>query len=485
MTISFQTVFLAFYIAEWVLRVVMVFIVPRNRQPASSSAWLMLIMLQPTIGTILFAIFSSPKLPKARRSKQLAVDALTASELEKLSKTHDGLFQLPEDIAHAEVAKLAETLGGLPSMAGNTAKVYTDYDEAIRAQIRAIDNAKEYIHIEYFIMALDQTTQPFFDAMERAVARGIKVRVLFDAVVSRPYPKFKKMKQHLSAIGVDWYPMLPLNLLPGPNFTRPDLRNHRKLVVIDGKIGFSGSQNLIQRNYHRRDELVYEEIVIELKGPVVWQLNNVFRADWYAESDDPLKDLVEDNDMPKADGTAIVQVLPSGPSHEHDNNLKLYTSVIHAAKEEVFIVVPYFVPDESLMTAITAAAQRGVKVTMINSEIIDKILVGHAQRSFYDELLNVGVKIYLYNKPVFLHNKHVRIDSETVIIGSSNLDIRSFDLDLEINVILYDKKTVTQIKDVEQRYIKKSKKVDMRSWSERPLRSKMLDQLSRLTAALQ
>jgi cardiolipin synthase len=370
-------------------------------------------------------------------------------------------------------------------MAGNSPKIYTDYDEAINTQIRAIDSAKDYIHVEYFIIALDTTTQPFFDAMERAVKRGVKVRVLFDGVVSRPYPKFKKMKQHLDMIGVEWYQMLPLNLLPGPNFTRPDLRNHRKLVVIDGKIGFSGSQNLIQRNYHRRDELVYEEIVIELTGPVVWQLNNVFRADWYAESGDLLKDLVEDNDMPKAEGEAIVQVLPSGPSHEHDNNLKLYTSVIHAAKAEVFIVVPYFVPDESLMTAITAAAQRGVKVTMINSEIIDKILVGHAQRSFYDELLAVGVRIYLYNKPVFLHNKHVRIDNSVVIVGSSNLDIRSFELNLEVNVVLYDKKAVAHIKDVEQKYIKKSKKVDKRSWSERPLGSKLLDRLSRLTAALQ
>lgn len=196
-------------------------------------------------------------------------------------------------------------------------------------------------------------------------------------------------------------------------------------------------------------------------------------------------ELVEDEDLPKSAGSSIMQVLPSGPSHTHANNLMLYTSLFHAAKNRISIVVPYFVPDESVMSAIKAAAQRGVRVTIINSEIIDKILVGHAQRSYYDELLDAGVKIYLYKKPIFLHNKQVLIDNDIAVTGSSNLDIRSFELDLELTVIIYDKKIVKQLEIIEAVYTKKSQHITKKIWSKRTLRLRLLDRLTRLTAALQ
>lgn len=474
-----------FFIFEWLLRLIMLFIVPHRRKPSSANAWLLLIMILPTIGTIVFYMFGNPKLPKTRRAQRRKVDILTNKELDTLKKSHKQLFSNLDNKDHKTLARLATVLGGMPPMTGNSVQLISVYEDTFKELVKEINVAKQYIHIEFFIATLDYSTNPVFEALESAIKRGVKVRFLYDRVVSRHYKGHKQMRKRLSAIGVEFKEMLPLKLIPGKNFTRPDLRNHRKIVVIDGTVAFSGSQNLIDKSYHRRDDLHYEEVMMKLRGPLVWQFNNIFRADWYAETEEPLLDLVEDADVPKPQGSVIAQVLPSGPTHDHGNNLKFYTSMVHAAKKRVGIVVPYFIPDESFLDALTAAAQRGIEVTMINSEAIDKVLAGHAQRSYYEELLEAGVKIYLYKEPVFLHAKQVLIDDEVAILGSSNLDIRSFELDLEITTILYDSKVVAELEKIETGYLARSNRVTLKSWHARSRKHKMLDSISRLTAALQ
>jgi len=481
---TWQTFVFAFVIFEWILRIIMLFIVPKNRRPSSATSWLLVIMIIPLLGTIIFAMFGNPKLNKTRRKNQADADKLTAKELYQLRKTHPEVFALPKNAEFVEIAKLADVLGGLPAMSGNKVSIETDYGRILNMQAEAIDRAVEYIHLEYFILVLDNDTEIIFDALKRAVDRGVVCRVLFDMLSSR-YPKYSSMKKRLNDTGVYWHRMLPINIIPGKNFMRPDLRNHRKLLIIDGKVAFSGSSNIVTQNYHRRDELIYEEMMLRIEGPVVWQCNNVFRADWYAETKEPLLDLVEKEDLPKKAGNTLMQALPSGPSHIHANNLMLYTSLFHAAKKRISIVVPYFVPDESVMAAIISASQRGVKVTIINSEIIDKVLVGHAQRSYYDELLSAGVEIYLYKKPIFLHNKQVIIDDMVAVTGSSNLDMRSFELDLELTLVIYDSEVVSLLDLIESKYMKKSIKVTQKLWNQRPFRLRLLDRLTRLTAALQ
>lgn len=481
---TWQIFVFGFVVFEWVLRIIMLFVVPKDRRPSSATSWLLLIMIVPLLGTILFAMFGNPKLNKSRRKIQADADNLTAKELDKLRETHPDIFVLPKDEQLTEVAKLASVLGGLPPMAGNKVEIETDYDNILRVQAEAIDTAKEYVHIEYFILVLDPDTEIIFEALNRAVQRGVTCRVLFD-VLSLRYPNYRKMKKRLTSIGVEWHQMLPLHIIPGNRFLRPDLRNHRKLLIIDGRVGFCGSSNIVTRNYHRRDELVYEEMMMRLEGPIVWQCNNVFRADWLAETNEPLLDLVEKEDLPQRAGDSLIQALPSGPTHVHSNNLMLYTSLFHAAKKRISIVVPYFVPDESVMAAIISASQRGVKVTIINSEIIDKVLVGHAQRSYYDELLAAGVEIYLYKRPIFLHNKQVLIDDSVAVTGSSNLDMRSFELDLELTLLIYDANVVKSLDKIESIYMKKSTQVTQEKWGQRSLRLRMLDRITRLTAALQ
>ncbi len=442
-------------------------------------------MVLPTLGAVLYYMFGNPKLPKIRRERRQEMDASSHQELKRLKKKRAEIFATLDNDDYGTLAHLARALGGMPPMKGNKVVFLTGYDDALMDLANEIDAAQYYIHIEYFIASFDDATKPVFDAINRATARGVKVRFLYDKIVSRRYKGHKQMRRELARAGVECYEMLPLSLWIGKKFTRPDLRNHRKIVVIDGNLAYSGSQNLIDKSYRRRDGIVYEEVMLKVRGPIVWQFNNIFRTDWHAETTQSLLNLVEDTDMPESAGMVTAQLLPSGPTHDHDNNLKFYTSMVHAAKKRVGIVVPYFVPDESFLDALTAAAQRGVKVTMINSEVIDKLLAGHAQRSYYEELLEAGVDIYLYKKPVFLHTKQVLIDEEVAIVGSSNLDIRSFELDLEITTILYDKQVVKKLELIEKDYLQRSRKIEHASWIKRSNSKKMLDSLARLTAALQ
>lgn len=484
MWFDFSPLFAAFFAVEWGIRVLMLFVVPKKERAATINAWLLLIVISPMFGTLVYYMFGNPNLPKSRREKLRAVNILTDKELSEIKLVNKKLFAHLEDDRYQSISRLATHLGGLPPMHGSQIDFMSDYETIFEAIAHAIDQAEDYVHVQYYIATYDGATRPVFDALRRATQRGVKIRFLYDRLLSGRFKGKKAMRDCLKDMGAYVRPLLPLRLVPGRSFTRPDLRNHRKLVIVDGHTAFTGSQNLIDRTYgYGGNKLVYEELVARLTGPVVWQLNNIFRADWYSETDEPLLDVVEDRDMPEYTGSVIAQVLPSGPNHEHDNNLKLYTALIHSAQKSVSIVVPYFIPDDSLLDAITTAAQRGVSVSIMNSEVIDKVLAGHAQRSYYEKLLEAGVDIYLRKAPVFLHAKQLVVDDEVVIFGSSNLDMRSFELDFELNTIVYDHAMAKKMVEIESYYREYSMKLSLDTWNNRPLRFKLLDRFARLAAA--
>lgn len=188
---------------------------------------------------------------------------------------------------------------------------------------------------------------------------------------------------------------------------------------------------------------------------------------------------------PVAAGDILCQVLPSGSGFENENNLKLFTSLIHAAQKTLVITNPYFVPDDALMTAIASAAWRGVDVTLMNSEAVDQFLVGNAERSYYEDLLAAGVKIYQYNLPTLLHSKTISIDDDIAVIGSSNLDMRSFHLNLEVTMICYNAQVVADLRQIEANYIRKAKQIHLKEWQARSVRHIFFENIARLTAALQ
>jgi cardiolipin synthase len=285
--------------------------------------------------------------------------------------------------------------------------------------------------------------------------------------------------------------MLPVQPLKG-KYQRPDLRNHRKLVVVDGRLGFMGSQNLIDRSYNApkniKHGLQWQELMVRLSGPVVSGVNVIFLSDWYSETDE----LVTDEHVPPelvradtSDSAVECQVVPSGPGFETENNLRLFLALVHSAGERVIVTSPYFVPDEAMMYALTSACQRGLEVHLFVSEIGDQGPIFHAQRSYYRELLAAGVRIFLYPAPYILHSKHFSIDDSVAVIGSSNMDIRSFSLNLEVSLLVHGASFVAQMRDVEAGYRAISRELTAADWAKEPARSTVLDGVARLTSGLQ
>jgi len=442
----------------------------------------------PVLGIIIFFLIGSPKLSKRRCAMQSTMnETITKAVAEAQSDDEFGsLLQPPIAPRYEPFVKLNTNLGGLPAFAGNAVELLHDYHANIACIAHEIDHAQRFVHIEYFTLSFDEETQSIFAAMERAHKRGVKVRVLIDHLGSRPFPDFKKMRKWFTEVGIEHHLILPLQFF-GPRYTRFDLRNHRKIVVIDGQVGFTGSQNMIKRNYFRKDSIYYDELVAKVTGPIAAQLDAAFRTDWYSE----IGVLLNVNTAPEtvlapvAAGDILCQVLPRGSGFENENNLKLFTSLIHAAQKTLVITNPYFVPDDSLMTAIVSAAQRGVDVKLINSEASDQFLVSNAERSYYEDLLSAGVNIYQYKAPILLHSKTMSIDDDIAVIGSSNLDMRSFHLNLEVTMICYDSQVVADLRQIEANYIQKSKQLQLKEWKTRSVRNILFENIARLTAALQ
>ncbi len=475
-------------IIGWIIPFVMLFIIPVNRKPSSATAWLLLLFLLPYLGLIIFLLLGSPKLSRRRRTGQHLMDDLISKAVAEGRQQPDlaALLDPPIPPRFEPFVKLNTNLSDLPAFAGNAVELLPDYPSAFERIAQDIDSAQRYVHIEYFALSQDEETKGVFAAMERAQQRGVKVRVLLDHLGSRKYPHFKETREWLTAAGIEQHLSLPLHFF-GANYTRIDLRNHRKIVAIDGQIGFTGSQNLIRRNYFRKDAIYYDELVARISGPVVAELEAAFLTDWYSETGVLLNQQIapETAPEPKVAGNVLCQVLPSGSGFENENNLKLFTALIYAAQHTLVITNPYFVPDDALMTAITSAAERGVDVTLVNSEVSDQFLVSHAERSYYEDLLKAGVKIYRYNAPILLHSKHISIDDDIAVIGSSNLDIRSFQLNLEVTLICYAPSVVADLRQVEAQNLSRSRPVNLDEWDSRSAKEKLFENVSRLTAALQ
>lgn len=471
-----------------VIDIIALIVIPRGRKPTAAMAWLLLIILLPFVGILLFLLIGSFRLPAKRRAEQDRIDGLIrggvdSGQLRTVEQDWPRWFQ--------RVVQQNENLTALPATEGNEASLYPDYQGSIDAMAEAIDTAESFVHVEFFIVAWDDTTRGFFAAMERAVARGVAVRLLADYVATRRLGNSKATFAELDRIGVKWAWMLPVMPLKG-KYQRPDLRNHRKIVVVDGRIGFMGSQNLIDRSYDSpkniKRGLKWQELMTRLTGPVVSAVNVVFLSDWLIETGE---DLTATEHIPAAalerstsPDALLCQVVPSGPGYATENNLRLFLSLIYGATEKVILTSPYFVPDEAMVYAITTACQRGLEVQLFVSEIGDQGLVYHAQRSYYSALLEAGVRIFLYPAPFILHSKHFSIDDDIAVIGSSNMDIRSFSLNMEVSLLVRGASFVAGMREVEQAYRDAGRELTLEEWNNQPGKATFLDGLARLTSAL-
>jgi cardiolipin synthase len=473
------------FIFDVVVRIAAIIIVPRNRRPTAATAWLLAIYFIPLVGVILFLLIGNPRLPRKRRRKQRRINDYIRETSEQLAF---GTLRPHAPDWFTSLVTLNRTLGAMPITGDNSAHLISEYQESLDAMADAIEGAATFVHVEFYILQTDASTDRFFRALEGATSRGIQVRVLLDHWANRGKPFYRRTLKRLTNMGAEWRLMLPVQPLKG-RYQRPDLRNHRKLLVVDGTVAFMGSQNVTDSTYNLKKNikrgLHWVDLMARLEGPVVASVDAVFLSDWYSETDQVIEDERGLFSVTTGPGDLDCQIVPSGPGFEFENNLRLFLGLLYSAQRKVIVVSPYFVPDEALLLAITTACHRGLQVELFVSEEGDQAIVYHAQRSYYETLLRAGVKIWMYRKPYILHSKSMSIDDEIAIFGSSNMDMRSFGLNMEISMLVRGGEFVEELRSVEDKYRSLSRELTLEEWMQQPLRSTVLDNLARLTSALQ
>ena len=466
---------LIYLVSEWVIRFAMLVYVPQRRNAAASRTWLLLIFLLPWPGLLIYGLFGRIRVSRRRLEMQ---EKATERIREGQSQIRSRVVINPELPAHlTHLPALAEKLGEFEVFGGNAIELIADYDAAIDRLIADIDDAESHVHILTYILGADDTAGRLVAALERATARGVTCCLLADAVGSRA--GLSRWRKTLSTARVEVVALLRVGFFR-ENAARFDLRNHRKLAVIDGCIGHIGSQNLVDPHFVR--SFPNEELVARVSGPVVGQMQAVLLADRSFEIPSNIVSRENFPEMPSF-GLSSAQLLPSGPGYQRENAEEFFIALLYAARRRVVITTPYFVPDEPFLEAVRSAARREVEVRLIFPLRANQRITQFAQRSYYEDLLRGGVHIHLY-RPRFLHAKHLTVDDDIALIGSTNIDIRSFSLNCEVSLITYDRAVVAEVRAVQERYLADSEELDLESWGRRSVPDRVLQNLARLTDSL-
>lgn len=476
MSLNTDSLAFAYYLSEWAVRLAMTVIIPFRRTPDASRGWLLLVFFLPWPALLLYLLIGRPTYPAWRRERFLRLPHVLQISAEQLSRiTNATEPPLPARLASA--AKLVQNLGRLPVVGGCHADLLADYEGMVKRLVEDIDAASTDVHLQFYIFANDSTGRQVIEALIRAAQRRVDCRLLIDALGSRPWAD--SIVALLRPAGVNVQLMLPVGFVRRRS-ARADLRNHRKVAVIDGCIGYAGSQNIVDIDFHAG--IRNHELMVRVTGPVVLELQAVFIADWFLETEEvlPVDELLR---PAKPTGDVTAQVLPSGPDYPGAGIENLIVALIHGAQERVVIATPYFVPSEPLLNAMHTAVLRGVRVHLIVSRVTDHALVKLAQRSYYAQLMSIGVRVRLYGEAL-LHAKNILIDDDLAVIGSSNVDIRSFVLNSEVTLVFYDREVTARLADEHQNYFAHSRLLSPSEWQARPLPMKIAENLARMLGPL-
>ncbi len=354
--------------------------------------------------------------------------------------------------------RVGQSISGFDAIGGNSARLQEDSNATIDAMVADIDAAKDHVHLIFYIWLPDNNGSKIIDALKRAADRGVTCRAMADGLGSRTLIKSAHWTEMAEA-GVHVAVALPIgNLLLRPFKGRIDLRNHRKIVVIDGHITYCGSQNCADAEFLPKAKFApWVDAVIRFEGPIARQNQHLFASDWMTYVEEDLNDLLS-LPIPASQSGFSAQVIGTGPTVRYSAMPEMFESLMHAAERELVISTPYYVPNESLQGALCAAAYRGVDTTFIVPATNDSWIVGAASRSYYAELLEAGVRIREYVGGL-LHTKSLTMDGEVTLIGSANMDRRSFDLNYENNILFYDPTLTSDVRRRQQQYLDSSREV--------------------------
>lgn len=456
---------------------------------AVSLAWLVLLAVLPVASVFLYLLVGENRLG-SRRARRYAV--LTKDlEAEALRLwTQRGHPAQHIDPEFASIAEYGTAVSGLPPLRGNRLTLLPDNESMLAALLRDIDAAREHVHLLYYIWMPDAGGREVARALERAVRRGVQVRVLVDGVGGAPLLR-SPLADELRAAGVRLVEALPARLWRIP-LARVDLRNHRKIAVFDGRVAYCGSQNIHDATFRARrwrNTGPWLDASVRVEGPAAQALAVTFLRDWALDSDEDitrcapfLPELPAEGEGGAGSG-CTVQVIPSGPGPTPQAIHQALLTTIYTAREEIVMTTPYFVPDPALLEALLAAATRGVRVTLVVPEVSDSPLVAAAGRSYYLDLLEAGVEVWHY-QGALLHAKTVTMDRDFGMIGSANMDQRSFFLNFEATLMIFDDDFASAMRFMQVGYRERSRQIFLDEWRRRSVLLRLWENTAQLLGPL-
>jgi cardiolipin synthase len=442
-------------------------------------SWSLSVMIFPFLGPLLYYLFGINrrkfKLFKLKQTEKRRLYSETYKELEGGEQSVHKFDNHKED----KLASLIRKNSYFAPYEGNDITLLNSGEEAFGAIFKAIEEAKEFIHLQYYILEEGMLLDRFYELFQQKVKEGVEIRMLYDSLGSNSMRG--KVVKRFKDIGVKAFSTMPIrfgNLLFTLNY-----RNHRKIVIVDGKIGFTGGFNVSDKYMKAVSDLgIWQDLHLRIEGPGVNSLQRVFVKDYHFAGKEEL--LLQDKYFPKVEpsGDTIAQIISSGPDSRYPAIMQQYLAMINIATKSICIANPYFIPGEPILEALRIAGLSGVKVTLLTPKKSDSLLAQYSMFSTFDSLLEVGANIYL--RPDFSHSKVIIIDGEIASVGSGNFDYRSFEHNFETNVILYDQIKATQIEELFLRHCTVDIKLDLEAFRKRSAFSKFLEGLAKFFSPL-
>lgn len=449
----------------------------KRRTVPSVTAWLLVIYIVPLLGVIAYALFGELHLGSKRAKRAQKMWPSTAKWLSELKNCSD-IFSTKSSRVAEPLFQLCEHRQGVPAIRNNQLQLFTRCDDTMKAMIHDIELAENNVEIVFYIWQQGGIVDQVAEALMAAARRGVHCRIMLDSAGSAKFlhsPYLTRFRQS----GVVIVEALKVNIFRA-FLRRMDLRQHRKMVLIDNHIAYTGSMNMVDPRFFKQSSGVGQwiDLMARIEGPVSTMLGVVYACDWEMETNQrilppPPKCLV----MPFEEETGhTVHVIPSGPGFPEEMIHQAFLTAVYSSRKRLIMTTPYFVPSDDLLHAICTASLRGVDVSLILPKKNDSLMVGWASRSFYSELLQAGVKIHQFHGGL-LHTKSILVDDELSLVGTVNLDIRSLWLNFEITVVVDDHNFANALACVQDDYINRSTILNMTEWQKRPVWHRIVERL--------
>lgn len=473
------------FITHWVIVVGLGLRIILKRRPTGVSlAWLVVVVSVPLVGAVLYLFVGELWLPHRRILRYNAFRETIADQVFDIDRDWDIKGEALSPMARALNAQIHIPLG-LSALGGNSFKLFHTSSECMADIVADIDRASSTVSMLFYIWESGGDTKLVEQAMIRAACRGVKCRVMVDSAGSKKFAR-SECANEMRRSGIEIVETLHVGFFR-VLFARIDIRNHRKIITIDRDIAYTGSMNMVDPRYFHSSSKFgqWVDVSARVQGPAARVLDMTLSLDWAVESSQEPGGggKAESPESLMASGDIPLQVVPSGPDQAPRLIHDMLLTLIYTVSKRLIITTPYFIPSEAMLTAITSAAMRGVRVTLVVPQKIDSVLVRHASKSYFEDLLDAGVEIRAYRGGL-LHAKTVTADEEVAMLGTVNMDKRSFWINFEISLFAYQSQVVEDLRALQESYIKSSDRIDPEQWRSRSIVSRVVQNTVQLLAPI-